>query len=393
MRKPLALLLTGCLLAACSNGRPRVDRTVEDGVEVVLNHRTPYRVPGEASALTLEPEFTIDAEAPELLAAGLTDIRQFGVDSRGAIYILQSPRKDAPFIFKFDSAGRLERSFGRWGQGPGEIERSSYSGVNSRDELFCLDSPARKILTFGPSGELVGEVRLSSGLVGAIPLDNGSYLNSEYAASDETGFEDLTFYVLDKGFAKIKAFYRFRIPVQFPGQGKKVDAFYTFPTGTFTPESIILGLSGPDYEILVFDLQGTLRRRIRKEYAPVEITAAYRRQALAGLPQNSPMAGSLEFPRARPAYQYLFADEAGRIFAMTAEKDGTSGRNICDIFNPSGVFIGRAAIGAYDRFRHFWEGVSLDVVAKNGRIYMLRDKADGYKELIVNKAHWGHSDE
>jgi len=55
----------------------------------------------------------------------------------------------------------------------------------------------------------------------------------------------------------------------------------------------------------------------------------------------------------KPAFQYFFADEAGRLFVMTSEKDEVSGQNACDIFNASGIFIGRIAVGYYDPLRLF----------------------------------------
>lgn len=389
MKRLRCSLIAIVFLISCGEKQPQVDRINEDGVEIVLNHGEPYRIPGEPSTLSLERETTLDSEAPGLLKAGLTDIRQFGADSRGHIYVLQRPRKDSPFIFKFDAAGRLLGSFGRFGQGPGEIERSSFFGVNSRDELFCLDGQGRKILFYSSSGEVLNEIRLPSHLFGAVPLDDGSFFYSESQVSPDAGFEEMTFSVLDRRYAKIKDLHRFRFPAEFPGAGKKANAFLFSPTGTLTAGRIFLGMVGTEYEILAFDLRGTALWTLRKSYSPVEVKAAYRDEALAGLPQGSPMAGNLEFPRQRPAYQYLFADESGRLFAMTSEKDESSGQYICDIFDASGAFICRAPLGYYDRFRQMWEGVSLDVVAKNGRFYVLHEKADGYKELIVYKAHWG----
>jgi hypothetical protein len=36
----------------------------------------------------------------------------------------------------------------------------------------------------------------------------------------------------------------------------------------------------------------------------------------------------------------------------------------------------------------YWEGVSLDVVAKHGRFYVLHEKENGYKEIVVSNAVW-----
>ncbi len=388
MRKRLCVLLGICFLGACTGGKPQVDKAIENGIEIVLNHVKPYRIPNELSVLSLEKEFVIDAENPELLKAGLADIYRFGADSEGSIYIAQRPRKDVLVFFRFDDRGRLQKSFGRVGQGPGEIERCSYFGINARDEIFSLDAQKNKITTYSPSGEVLKETLLPQTFNGAIPLDNGNFLATEGEALPESGFEEMTFNLLDRQYAKIKAMYRFRYPVQYPGTGKKANAFLPSPTGIFTSDRIYLGIAGPDYEILAFDLEGALLREIRKEYLPVEVTSSIQKDAFAGLPRGKELAERLFFPARKPAYQYMFADETGRLFVMTSEKDEASGQNICDIFSASGVFVGRAAVGYFDRLRFIWEGVSLDVAAKNKRMYVLHEKDNGYKELIVYKATW-----
>jgi len=388
MRRLLISLIAIGFLISCGDKQPKVDRVFQDGVEVVLNHPEPYRVPGEPSVLSLEKEFAIDAEDPELLQAGLTDIRQFGVDSEGSVYIAQRPRKDASVIYRFDDQGRLLRSFGTFGQGPGEMEQISYFGVNSHGEIFNLDARRKTVTTFSSSGELRGQIRLAPALIGAIPLDNGNFVATEDEIEPDLGSEELTWNLLDGRFAPVKMLHRFRFPIQVPGPGTKPNAFLPSPVGTFTPDRIFLGMPGKDYEILVFDLGGTLLRKIRKEYKPVEVSSGYREESTAHFPQGSPVAGQLFFPDHRLAFQYLFADEVGRLFVMTSETDETTGQNICDIFTEAGIFIGRTAIGYYDRFRHVWEGVSLDVVAKNKRFYVLHEKEDGYKELVVYRAIW-----
>jgi hypothetical protein len=377
MKRLFCLLMAIGLLGAWSWGGQKIKRTVEGGVEIVLNPIDPYRLPGEPSSVVLEREFVIDAEDPELLKSGLTDILRFGVGNDGSIYLAQRPRKDVPVVFKFDKAGRLRASFGRFGQGPGEIERCSYFGVLGRDEIYVLDVQGRRIATFDPSGELTREARLPASLLGAIPLENGNYLSPRAEAFPTEGQEEVAFDLLDRRCERIKAMHSFRFPMQ-PMGAERLNAYLTNPVGSFDTDRIYLGLPGREYEL----------RKIRKVYEPVAVTAAFREAALSRLPQGSPVVGRLEFPDHKPSFQSIFSDEKGRIFVSTSEVDKTSGQNICDIFNAAGVFIGRAAIGYFDLLKMYWEGSSLDVVAKNGRFYVLHEKENGYKELIVSRAVW-----
>lgn len=387
MSKPFSCLMGIMLLLSCGGGQPQVDRLYEEGVEVVLNHRKPYRLANEPSELVLEREFTIDTESPDLLEAGLTDIYRFAVDSKGFVYLTQLPRKDALVIFRFDAQGRFLTSFGRVGQGPGEIEGFAYLGINSRDDLFVLDTRRRKVLAFAPSGELPQETLVPHALLGAIPLETGSFLVPDSQDLPGTGFEEQNMSIYDPQFKKIKTFYRLKVPT-YSGRTEMVEAYLPIPTGSISSNRIYIGMPGREYEVLVYDLDGTLLRKIRKEFEPIALTDDFRKETLARLPQGNPMAGRLHFPEYKPAFQYFFADEAGRLFVMTSERDKASGQNVCDIFDAAGVFIARAAVGYYDPLRLFWEGSSLDVVAKNGHIYVLHEKVDGFKELVVYKTIW-----
>jgi hypothetical protein len=88
MRKSIVLLFVSMLLLHCGPGQDQVEKTVEDGVEVIINHLEPYEVKGKPNNLFLEEEFRIDTEKDEIAETGLTDIsnRGFGVDSEGSIY-------------------------------------------------------------------------------------------------------------------------------------------------------------------------------------------------------------------------------------------------------------------------------------------------------------------
>ncbi|MCK7514753.1 MAG: hypothetical protein MZV70_69295 [Desulfobacterales bacterium] len=131
MKRLLIGLIAISLLVSCRDKRPKVDRVFQDGVEIVLNHVEPYRVPGEPSVLSLEREFSIDAEDPELLQAGLTDIFRFGVGTDGSIYIAQRPRKDVPIVFKFDRTGHLEVPLGGAARDPARLNAAPISALSA----------------------------------------------------------------------------------------------------------------------------------------------------------------------------------------------------------------------------------------------------------------------
>ncbi len=71
---------------------------------------------------------------------------------------------------------------------------------------------------------------------------------------------------------------------------------------------------------------------------------------------------------------------------MTFEKEKNSKKYAFDIFNADGVFIGRKNIDVY--VERYTTSFPLYAAAKNHRLYCLREKENGYKELEVYTMKW-----
>jgi hypothetical protein len=72
---------------------------------------------------------------------------------------------------------------------------------------------------------------------------------------------------------------------------------------------------------------------------------------------------------------------------MTYEDGESPGEFMYDVFNPDGIFIGRMSLGNLvfeqgDRWNIQY------VTAKKNRLYCLRKKDSGYRELVVYKMIW-----
>ena len=66
MKKGIYLVLVVSLLFCCGPKGEEIQKYMEDGAEVVVNHLEPYEIKGEPSALLLEEEFRIDPEKEEI---------------------------------------------------------------------------------------------------------------------------------------------------------------------------------------------------------------------------------------------------------------------------------------------------------------------------------------
>ncbi|OGD40121.1 MAG: hypothetical protein A2V45_02765 [Candidatus Aminicenantes bacterium RBG_19FT_COMBO_58_17] len=389
MKKPLGFALILMFMCACGPKTQRVEKTVENGVEVVVNHLAPYKIKGEYSSLMLEEEMVIEFEKDEIARLGLADIRKFDVDSEGNIFLFQAPRKGEMVVFKFDQKGGFLKSFGPAGQGPGEIQRLSFQRINRQDEILIWDSGALKLLLFDVKCLLIEERRLEwkIGNRGGLQfLENGNIMVGETTESEQQGNRYKVFLNLyGPDFRKIAELARYEIVE--PYGNEKISLFPLPGTGTVSPERIYVADEGVGYKISCYDLDGKLVRTIiKKDYRPVRVTETIKSEVLKKLATN-PLRDNLYFPEYMPIFQYLFTDDEGRLFVVTSER-GETGQYISDIFNPDGVFICRASLGYFDLIRLIWEGQEFGIVAKKNRLYCLREKASGYKELVVSRMIW-----
>jgi len=71
---------------------------------------------------------------------------------------------------------------------------------------------------------------------------------------------------------------------------------------------------------------------------------------------------------------------------MTYEKGKNLNEYEYDIFNANNVFVGRISLGNIQEIP--LGELELDVKARNNRLYCLREKESGYKELVVYKMKW-----
>ena len=127
---------------------------MEDGVEVIVNHLDPYTIKGEPSTLLFEKDFIIDFEREDLKKTGIREIIGLDVDSDGNIYFIVS-RSDADLILKFGANGNFVLSFGRRGEGPGELIAARYLRVDESEQIQISDNGRKKFFFFEKNGDFI----------------------------------------------------------------------------------------------------------------------------------------------------------------------------------------------------------------------------------------------
>jgi hypothetical protein len=377
MRKSLYVLLGIGFLASCAGREPQVDKVMEDGVEVVLNHLDPYKIKGQPSTMSLEKVLSIDLERADVVEAGLGSAGEWDVDGEGNIFVVGFKNREN-FIYRFDRAGHLTGSFGRRGQGPGELQWPFLSGVSENGEIAFTDY-GQKFIIYDRNGKILQEVKLQHRATHIDPLANGKYL----AFRPRSDLSTASFYVdvltlCDSKFTDLKILDRYERPSD---NAKQVPYFMW----RVSNDRIIIANEARGYELWVYDLDGNLVRKVRKEYRPVRVTEEIKDAILGPGYRRSGISQDKYFPNPLPPLNQFFTDDEGRIFVMTYERGANPGEYLWDMFNPDGVFIGRAALNI------LWASLYLGphyTFIKNGHLYCHREKETGFHELVVYKVTW-----
>ncbi len=318
----------------------------------------------KAKFFSLEKILTIDTENDETAETGLTDIMHFDIDSEGKIFIANLKAKEN-HIFILNENGGLISAFGPNGQGPGELQTPKELAVSNQDEIFITDTG--KVSVFDNTGKHIRDFRIDNEYHKIIPLNKDRFmaisvkLNEDLSQSFQvilcsSGMEELK--ILDS--SKIKSFQK----------AAKVNSIPTLVYFETSDNHIYTG-NTDEYEIRVFDFDGNLLRRIKKEDAAVSLSAKDKEEYEQQLQRYPPEIKEKFFiPDVFPPFKDIVSLGDERLFVQTYEKSN-EGCYLYDIFSAEGEFSGRIEL----------EGNQIKF--KGDRVYCLRQKESGYKELVV----------
>jgi hypothetical protein len=391
MKKLSYCLLTIALLVSCRAKHPQVDKIIEDGVEVVINHVEPYSLPGVPSTLKLEENFSIDTEKEEIAKTGITSIESFCLDRDGNIYFMMRDTSEN-FIYKFDAAGKYVKSFGRKGQGPGEFGFGGMVIIDGEGRVLARDMTQKKCRVFTPDGVYLEDIDLGTYLQIDRLLANKTFFT--WDRDDSSGRPVLIdhFRISDAGLRSSREFYTYEFPDMFKAP-RYVEEGSAIISGAAT-ETIFIGDSRHGYVIRVFDLSGKLVRKIRKDFRPVPMAEEYKAMFRKNWEQMGAegveILKKISFAANLPPFRFLFADDDGRLFVMTNEREGERGYWY-DIFTKDGVFVGRFKldnIQVNEIEGRRYNDLPLGVKTQGDRLYCLREKDSGYIALTVYRMKW-----
>ncbi|UCE41736.1 MAG: hypothetical protein JSV17_01710 [Candidatus Aminicenantes bacterium] len=256
-----------------------------------------------------------------------------------------------------------------------------------------MDTGGHKLSIFDCEGNLINELPLNMNIaqpgIAIIPLENRNYLVRRVLWEDRR-YSDIIVSLFDPEFSELEELQRHR--VESPEFTGKFEIPIPIPLFEASKEHIFIGNGTLGYGIFVFDLDGNFIRKLRKEYKPMEVPDDYK-NAVKGYLEGfefSFLKDIVHFPKYLQPFQFLFADDEGRLFVMTHEKGENPEEYVFDIFNPEGVFTARENLEVFLSGNPFEPGDPIDswAVMKHGRFYCLREKESGFKELVVFRTTW-----
>lgn len=328
MRKAVIVLALAPLLAAVagckktSSWKGSIETT--DGVATVRNPVAPMYPQG---ALELKEDLTIGT------AAGAEDymfisLRGLAVDDQGSIIALDQRK---PGVDVFGDDGRHIRSIGRRGQGPGEFQTPFFVALAPGGEM--LVGEMSRLSFFDRTGVFLRSQDNSVGPLAFIKyLGNGDAVGTRMVIDEEKPRYEVVLCGPDLKPKQVLTY------SPMPDPSAKFQLFASVVRWDISRGSEIVCASGEgDYRLSVFDAGGRLVRTIVKAYDPVPVSDRdiSRQMKRHGIESRD----EITAPKYLPPIWWVYADEDGRIYVSTWQRDAEKGIPLFNIFDPEGRYL------------------------------------------------------
>jgi hypothetical protein len=365
----LSLLLIVAAAASSFGQPPWKGAIVKEGeVTIVKNPKEPIC---KTPVLELKEDLSIGGpDAQGDYAFG--QARQIVVDDAGAMYVLDEQASD---VKAYDASGRYLRTIGRKGQGPGELEYPMTLSLNRAAGELAVQLQTRGIVVFKTDGTYLRQQSLKGLIAGRGRVDSRGQTYVLEIVMDENGARYATKKLGPDG-SVVATISETPAPGGSKGGSgdRRVRAF--LPVAYFLidrDDRLVYGYP-ETYEIQFYGpTEAKVRRKIRRDYDPVAITAEEKAALEKTIPPG--MKVEIEYPKGHPAYTRFFLSDLGHLIVETHEKaDG--GKIVHDVFDAEGRFIGRVPL----------KGIGFEIL--KGKYYALEEDDEGYQYVKRYAVTW-----
>lgn len=341
----------------------------ENGIQVVYNPKKPAPPPGSPKSLILTEDLCIaEDEVGDFI---FSEIRTIEVDDEGNIYVADSKEV---CVKVFDKNGKRIRTFGKKGQGPGEIQFFTRVHMFAGKEIMIYDRGNNRLSFYSLDGEFLREI--STGkyrFTRAIPDSKGNIIGQVTVFGDSFAY-------------KIKKF------------DPELNPIIEIATIELERISNVLKMVSPvisvrlmrndhfawgnsqKYEIFIVNPEGKTIRKIVKNFTPVKITEADKEEMKKDAfgDRGVPPGYKLEYPKNYHPFYYFICDDEDRIYAQTYEKD-KKGDIYFDVFDAEGRYIVRFSLP---------DGEYPYIIKKNKMYTYIRESEEGFPIVKRYDMEW-----
>jgi hypothetical protein len=343
----------------------------ENGVQIIKNPVAP--IYGE-NILILEEELSIgkgNGEGEYLFSEIRSPWATVAVDKQDRIYVLDVRERH---VLVFDNTGKLLKTIGRRGQGPGEFQYPHKILISAQDEIIVEDPQMHRLTYFSLEGECLKTISLSKADVADIDIDSAGNI----LGIDMNQEGDNPRYELKKFSPKLEYLKTLdSAPHKIDNLAEGLNP-WGYGSLKFCVLSGIRVLSGFSrmYELKLFSRDGDLIKTISKEYTPVKITKAEIEALKKGQVSIGGPPPRMIIPKYHLPFRSFLADDEGRIFVALWEMTKDRKKRYYDIFDPTGRYICRTAFGFFPQ------------VWKDGKLYVVEEDEEGFQFVKRFRVDW-----
>jgi len=320
----------------------------ENGVTVIRN---PQQALFDGDIIDFKEELVIreDKLGNQFTFWGLTNLL---VDEQGNIYVMDSKEAN---IKVFDGRGRFLRTIGKKGQGPGELEVPESMDLFHQNQIAVYDPGNRRLTFFDLEGEFIRSLSTANFYITSVRIDSRGDLFGLVSTSRD-GLPRYELQKWDSDLNHLKTLDGADMPSE-----SYLHLFEAMPSFALSKGGLIFYGYPGQYEIKVFDNDGTVIKKILKDSRTAKIPQREKDLALNKIPPGLKMV----IPNYYAPYYRAYSDDEGRLIVLVRYALGTKKTYNYDVFSPDGKFLTTTTLRT-DRW-----------VWRKNKLYTIEEEQDG----------------
>ena len=294
-----------------------------------------------------------------------SEIIALAIDEAENIYTLDY--KEA-HIKVFDKSGKYLMTFGRSGQGPGELDHPLSISINKTTKEIIVQEISRRLSLFDLNGKFLRNLSLKETWGLRVRTDSrGNIFVTEAVVDPKEPHYLFKKFGPDMKLITVLS----KTPAPSP---LSLNPFMAVAYWEIDKDDKVIYGYPKDYEIQVIDQATKVIKRIRRNFDPVEVTAEEKKEMLKDVPAGINI--KFDFSKYHSAFRRFFLDDQNRIFVQSWEKAGGEKRFFYDIFNEEGKYLAKVPLK-----------LTLATLIK-GKLYSLEEDEEGYQIVRRYTVTW-----